>query len=140
MTTPTRGERNNNPGNIREYPHDGVAWKGERATDDDPAFEEFNRPEDGIRALAKILLAYYRKHNLHTVREIINRWAPPNENDTGAYVDAVCKQCTVAPDDPINVENESCLEMLVRGIIHHENGRVIYDDPTIVKGIELALA
>ena len=49
----TRGERNNNPGNIRQTDAD---WIGERATDSDPAFEEFTTPEDGIRALARLLL------------------------------------------------------------------------------------
>ena len=138
MTNPTRGERNFNPGNIDR---NATKWQG-MAPDQsgDDRFVVFTAPEFGIRALAKVVLSYYRKYRLNTVKGIIDRWAPPNENDTGAYVDAVCKQCTVAPDDIINPDNEACLEMLVRGIIHHENGRVVYDDATILKGIEMALA
>jgi hypothetical protein len=105
----------------------------------DPRFVVFTTPEYGIRALATVVLNYYRKYRLNTVRGIINRWAPTVENDTGAYVDAVSKQCTVSPDDPINPENPDCLEQLVRGIIRHENGVIRYDDATIVKGIEMAL-
>lgn len=134
----TRGERNNNFGNIERT---ATKWQGmahDQSSDD--RFIVFTAPEFGIRAIAKVLLNYYRIYHLNTVKGIIDRWAPPVENDTGAYVDAVCKQCTVAPDDTINPENEACLEMLVRGIIHQENGRVSPDDATIMKGIELALS
>lgn len=106
----------------------------------DSRFIVFTSAEFGIRAIGKELLSYYRKHGLNTVRGIIHRWAPPNENDTGAYVAAVARQCSVEPDDMINPENSGCLEMLVRSIIQHENGRVIYDDATIVKAIDEALA
>lgn len=132
----TRGERNNNPGNIREI--DGVQWKGERATDDDKAFEEFDTPEDGIRALAKILLNYQRKHGLRTVNSIINRWAPSNENDTLAYVDAVSRQMGVLTMAEIDLESSSRLFDLVKAIIRHENGRVVYSDQQIEDGIERA--
>jgi hypothetical protein len=55
--TVPRGIRLNNPGNIKEAPGDKTQWQGERATDDDPVFEEFVSPEAGIRALARTLLA-----------------------------------------------------------------------------------
>src|SRR5262245_58187606 len=103
--TPTRGERNNNPGNLREV--DGVHWVGERATDDDPAFEEFNTPEDGIRALAKTLLSYQRKHGLRTVTGIITRWAPSNENNTIAYIDAVARSMGVLSSADIDLESST---------------------------------
>ena len=133
----TRGERNRNPGNLDRT---ATMWQGQIQDAGEPRFCVFDTPENGIRALAKTLLAYYRKHALNTVRGIINRWAPPVENDTSAYVNAVAEQCSVAPDDVINPENSGCLEMLVRAIIHQENGRVIYDDATIVKAIDEALA
>lgn len=134
---PTRGERNNNPGNIdRNATH----WQGMAPNQSgDPRFVVFASAEFGIRALAKVLLDYYHKHGLNTVRGIIDRWAPPNENNSGAYVDAVCKQCAVEPTTVIDPENPDCLELLVRGIIHQENGRVSYDDATIIKGVEDAL-
>jgi hypothetical protein len=130
----TRGERNNNPGNIREYAND-PHWVGERMTDDDPEFEEFITPEDGIRALAKTLLAYQRKHGLRTVREMISRWAPANENDTLAYINAVARDAIVAPDADINLEDQALLCRIVRAVIRHENGRVIYSDAQIATGV-----
>ncbi len=133
----TRGERNNNPGNIREYAND-PHWVGERITDDDPAFEEFDTPEDGIRALAKTLLAYQRRHGLRTVSAMINRWAPSNENDTLAYVDAVAHDMGVLTEADIDLESAVRLCGIVKAIIRHENGRVIYSDAQIEDGVDRA--
>jgi uncharacterized protein (DUF169 family) len=111
----------------------------------DSRFVVFTDPVYGIRALAKCLLTYSRLHegkstDIDTVREVINRWAPPVENDTGAYVDAVAKEVCVHPDEPIKIDDPDTLERLVRAIIRHENGRVIYSDAEIVSGIDKALA
>lgn len=139
----TRGERNNNPGNLRESPGDRTQWVGERATDDDKAFEEFETPADGIRALAVVLLTYERKHGLRTVREIIRRWAPASENDTEAYVESVCQAVGMAPEDPFTFLDPDSgalfLAGFVKAIIRHENGRVLYTDEEIMAAIERAL-
>lgn len=135
----TRGERNNNPGNIREGVGDHTHWKGERTSDDDLVFEEFKTPEDGIRALGKVLLNYYRQHGLGTVRGIIQRWAPVRENNTSAYIKAVAGEMGRLPDEEINVEDPIILFSLVRAIIHHENGRVSYANAVIQEGVRRAL-
>lgn len=135
---PTRGERSNNPGNIRECGID-AQWVGERATDDDKAFEEFAEPIYGIRALAKILLAYQTKYNLHTIEELVNRWAPPVENNTSSYVNSVCKQTGFAADEALYLRDPGVMEKLVKAIIVHENGRCIYDDKLIAGGVTMAL-
>jgi len=134
-----RGIRNNNPGNLREPPDSGDQWDGERDTDDDPAFEEFESAEYGIRALAKVLLRYYRFYGLDTVSKIIHRWAPPSENDTVAYAAAVADRMGVGADVMISLNNSGLLELLVRAIIQHENGVQPYDDETILAGLQLAL-
>jgi hypothetical protein len=136
----TRGERANNPGNIREYPNDPTAWKGERATDDDPEFEEFETPEDGIRALGKVLLAYQRKYGIRTIRGIINRYAPSTENDTESYISAVSLKLGVDSRDLIDLSDKRMLRDLVEAIIHHENGRVSYADTVIDEGVKRAYA
>lgn len=132
----TRGERNCNPGNIERGT---IIWDGMAQTQGDSRFVTFKTPEFGIRALAKILLHYFRKDGLNTVQAIITKWAPPVENDDTAYINHVCRICTVEPDTTLNVENPDTLEMIVRGIILHENGRCIYDDATIVSAIQSAL-
>jgi hypothetical protein len=136
----TRGERANNPGNIREYPNDPTAWKGERATDDDPEFEEFETPEDGIRALGKVLLAYQRKYGIRTIRGIINRYAPSTENDTESYINAVSLRVGVDSRDLIDLSDRRVLRDLVEAIIHHENGRISYADTVIDEGVKRAYA
>lgn len=134
---PTRGERLNNPGNIDRT---AAAWRG--MADDqsgDARFVVFSTPEHGIRALCKVLMTYYRRHGLNTVRTIINRWAPPGENDSVAYIDHVARILGVSYDDPIQVDDADTLELLARAIIQHENGRVIYEKAVIVAGVDMAL-
>ena len=78
-----RGIRNHNPLNIRRNGKD--QWKGLAEAQNDAAFCQFKSLEYGWRA-AFILLTrtYYHKYRLYTIRGIINRWAPPNENKTDA--------------------------------------------------------
>ena len=135
----TRGERNNNPGNIRRLPK-GERWIGELENEDDPAFCQFDSPEDGIRALAKTLLTYQRSHNLNTIRDIISRWAPASENDTDAYVYAVSQDCNVTPTQVLDLNDSATLALLCKAIIRHENGRVIYSDDQVNQSVERALA
>lgn len=135
----TRGERNGNPGNLERVP--GVHWVGQSADQSaDPRFVVFDDALMGIRALAKTLLTYYRKHQRDTVRKIINRWAPNNENDTEAYVSHVASLLSVQPDDAISPEVPHTLQVLVKAIITHENGRCVYDDAVIADGVARALA
>lgn len=124
-----RGFRNNNPGNIRK----GIDWKGMRAQQTDSAFVQFSDPVYGIRALNKIIKTYATKYHLDTVRGIINRWAPPNENDTGSYVKDVATQLAVGPDEVIDVRARAA--DLSRAIIHHENGSMPYSVVTIDAGV-----
>lgn len=132
MSTP-RGIRNNNPGNIRH----GINWDGLSEEQPDKSFCTFERPEYGIRAMAKILLTYERKYGLDTVAGIINRWAPPVENNTTAYVDHVAAQCGVDPHERIVVA--SYLDKLCLAIIAHENGQQPYTYETIQHGLDMAL-
>lgn len=133
---PTRGERNNNPGNIDRT---ATKWQGQSADQPDSRFVKFDAPEWGIRAIARTLFTYRDKHGLKTIRKIINRWAPPVENDTGAYVSAVANQVGVDPDVEIDLDNPVLLVRLVRAIIRHENGRCVYADPIVEEGVRRAL-
>ena len=129
----TRGIRNNNPGNIVK----GIAWKGidSAKTALESRFIVFTAPEWGIRAMARLLKNYYNLYGLKTVRAIIDRWAPPSENDTGSYVTAVANRLNVGPDEPINIV--SVMPDLIGAIIRHENGAQPYPSETIQRGIEL---
>ena len=129
-----RGIRNNNPGNIRK----GEKWKGLSEHQTDSSFCIFVSPEYGIRALVKILLTYYKKYQLNTVKKIISRYAPPNENETESYIKSVANQLGVASDEVIDLSSVAVLVVLLRAIIRHENGEQPYSDEQILKGIHLA--
>ena len=135
-----RGIRNNNPGNIDQRKPKRAGWQGAvpSAQLTDSRFEQFIAPEWGIRALAKTLLTYSRKHGLNTVRGIIDRWAPPVENNTEAYINQVAGKLGVSPCSPINVQDPKVMRVLVSAIIQHENGQQPYSDAQITDGLARA--
>ncbi|MFW5487371.1 MAG: structural protein [Desulfovibrio sp.] len=129
-----RGIRNNNPGNIRH----GENWNGLALEQLDPDFCTFVAPVYGIRAMGRILLNYQRRHHLNTVREIVNRWAPPVENNTEAYAAHVARALGVDPDEPVDVA--ALLETFLEVIIMHENGQNPYDASVLAQGADMARA
>ena len=131
-----RGIRLDNPGNIRH----GAAWRGLERKQDDPDFCAFIDPLHGIRALAKVLLAYESRHGLRTIREIISRWAPGNENDTESYIRAVSAWVNRGPTEFYDVTDPHAMAALVTAIIRHENGQNPYSEKMIREGVALALA
>jgi hypothetical protein len=130
----TRGERNNNPGNIRKS---AAAWLG-KIPGSDSAFETFSSPEYGIRAMKITLRNYQTMHGLRTVKEIISRWAPSTENNTAAYVRNVAAAMGVTPTQQINLNDQGTMAALVSAIIAHENGRNVYSLAQIAGGLSLA--
>ncbi len=146
--TKARGLRNNNPGNIDYNPRND--WQGQLPPD--PAIEKrfarFDTPENGIRALAKLLINYRGKdgmpgiglQGIDTVRETINRWAPSVENNTEAYVKAVSVEAGVLANESIDIRDRRILLGLVTAIIKHENGGNPYSPGVIADGVRRALA
>lgn len=128
-----RGIRNNNPGNIRH----GDDWRGMSETQTDKSFIQFDDVVFGIRALNRILKNYQRR-GISTIEGVINRWAPPVENDTGAYVRAVAARLHVEPGQTINLQ-EYAVE-LTQAIIKHENGLQPYGISTIETGVNMGWA
>lgn len=136
-----RGVRNNNPGNIDRT---STVWQGEDRSPDalrrEPRFCAFGTPEAGFRALAKTLLTYQNKHGLRTVREIINRWAPPVENNTEAYITQVAREVGVGSREVVSLSKQVPLQRLVTAIARHENGGLFWDAAVIEAGVRQALA
>lgn len=132
-----RGIRNNNPGNIDRT---DIQWQG-MAPDQssDPRFIVFIAPVWGLRAIARTLLTYSRD-NVDTVRGAISRWAPPTENNTLAYVNAVSRAAGVTPDDKIDMTNPGTLMLLVKAIVAQENGQQPYPISLIAQAVAMALS
>jgi hypothetical protein len=122
MTKQARGIRNNNPGNIRNSERND--WKGEVAKADkkDLAFEEFETMSDGVRAMMRLLLKYQRSYNLHTVKELVERWAPRNENNTAVYVRTVCKEMQMPECCGVDLTDKGTMCALVDAMCYVENG------------------
>jgi len=116
-----RGIRNNNPGNIEA---NAINWNGK--VGDDGRFVKFDKMENGVRALTILISNYYYRHGIKTVRGMINRYAPPVENQTDSYVNHVAEKAGVNPDVPLP-QLEPYLRDIVGAIIYHENGRTIAD-------------
>lgn len=119
MSKPARGERNNNPGNIR---HGGSKWQGLSATQTDRNFCQFVSPEYGIRAIYKVLQTYQRDRKLNTVASIINRYAPPNENNTAGYIKRAAADIGVGINDPVNTKDKKTGIALATAIVGVELG------------------
>jgi len=129
-----RGIRNNNPGNIKK---NDVEWEGLSEYQTDNTFFQFKDPIYGIRALTKILITYRNKYDLKNIWSIINRYAPPSENDTEAYKNFVQKKTGLNMLEEIEFTIKDYLPV-VKAIILMENGEQPYDDEIVLLGMQLA--
>ncbi len=116
-----RGIRNNNPGNI-EFHGQAGALKEAGPTG---RFAVFETVEQGLAALANQLRSYARR-GIDSVQGIISKFAPPNENNTVAYIQSVAKALGVAANEKLDLGNSQLLAGLMKSIIKVENGRVPY--------------
>lgn len=114
-----RGIRNCNPGNLRRT---SDKWLGLREEQTDDEFFQFVEMRWGYRALMKTLRTYRSKYGLRTVKEMIGRFAPASENDTEAYVAAVCERMDVTSNCILDLDDKETMCALAGAISHVENG------------------
>lgn len=127
------GIRNNNPGNIRP----GDAWQGAIGTDG--GFIVFQDVSWGLRALATDLANKITVDGLTTITAIVSVYAPPSENDTQSYINAVSADTGIDPNAQLSLDTGT-LHSLMRAIINHENGDVpsqLISDADIDQGISM---
>lgn len=122
-----RGIRNNNPLNIRRSTD---VFIGEKKSDD-PAFKQFTSMAYGYRAGLKILTNYYKIYSLRTIRQILGRFAPEQENNTSAYVRLVSVYTGIDPDTVLDYRDKDQMCAIVAAMSRVENG--IEADPLQVK-------
>ena len=134
----SRGIRNNNPLNIRRSKDQ---WQGLRAVQTDPSFCQFETLEYGWRAAFKLLTrTYYHTYRLFTIRAIINKWAPPNENKTEAYIKNVSRLTGIGPDESIGIPSDKPARWMMLGIAMaiQENGMESIDYFAMMRGWAMA--
>lgn len=116
----SRGYRNNNPCNIRCSVE---KWQGEIVPSQDKAFKQFETMAFGFRATFKLLHNYNTKFGCKTLEQMINRFAPPIENNVNAYVTHVANASRVDPTSQLNTRNKDIMTSIVSAMALHENGK-----------------
>lgn len=129
----SRGYRNNNPGNIRINED---KFQGEVIPSQDKEFKQFESMAYGYRAIFKILRNYQINYKLNTIRQMISRWAPENENDTANYISFVSERSGIPADDPIRTDNREMMIRMVAAMSRVENG-IDADMSDVIAGWEL---
>lgn len=123
------GMRLNNPFNLKlQKPR--IKWQG-RVEDfalTQTVFDEFVNITKGVRAGTIDLITKYDR-GLNTVRKIIEVFAPDSENDTEAYIKAVCLSLskrlsfTVRDDTILNLHDYDTVLAFDKAIVRHEQGK-----------------
>lgn len=128
-----RGLRNNNPLNIRISTDKFV---GEVQPSQDKAFKQFDTMAHGYRAAFRVLRTYINNYKCDTIRKIISRWAPKNENHTENYIKVVSERSGITADEPILADNREMMIRIVSAMSFVENGReAVMSD--VIRGWEL---
>lgn len=137
-----RPVRNNNPGDLETGDH----WQGlmpaDRLTDAQKheRFATFESPKWGFRALVVVLRNYKMLHSADTVQKIVDRFAPPVENNTAAYVSFIADKLGVRPTAQINVTIPKVMFTLAKYITKYETGswEPFWHDSDLTAGMALA--
>ena len=112
-----------------------MRYKGETESDD-AAFKTFASTAWGYRAMFVLLHTYRVRHRIATLRGMIARWAPPSENDTGAYLRTVVRRSGVDPAAEIDTRDGPTMTRIAAAMARVENG-VEPDEAEIAEGWRL---
>lgn len=111
-----RGIRNNNPGNIEDgsFARSLPGYSGS-----DGRFARFDTPDAGMGAKTQLLGSYINR-GFDTPAKIINRWAPPSDNNpTQAYAQYVAQRTGVDVNQRVTPEQ---IPLIAAAISEFENG------------------
>ena len=134
----TRGERNNNPLNIRRS--DKTRWLGQTRRQHDKEFVQFQSLLFGFRAAFRILRTYIKLHHLTTLHDIIYRWAPPEDgNNTLSYIDIVSERSMVKPCEQLTFEDEQKMVAIVCAMAWVESRMGNIDVGLVKRAYQLAV-
>ena len=127
-----RGIRNNNPLNLGYVP----GQQGAIGTDG--RFGVYASMEAGVAQANRQLLLYQDRDHLLTLRQMISKWAPNNENNTAAYIASVAGRIGVNPDQQINMRDPATARGVIAAMARVETGREI-DAGAIERGVQAVL-
>lgn len=124
-----------NFGNIRTNPAN--AWQG-KTTAPGAAFESFDTPENGVRAIAKVLQTYAGQ-GANTLESIIGRYSPPHENRTPSLIQAASQRTGYQPAQRLDLSDPAVLDTVTRAIITQEVGNAGPGADVVQRGVKAAL-
>ena len=81
-------------------------WLGQVGTK--KGFVEFDTREHAIRAWLILMRTYRHRYQRYTIHDIVGRFAPPNENDTTAYVRYCAQQLYYSAHSPLRLAQDYC--------------------------------
>ena len=115
------GVRLNNPLNIRHNAANN--WDGQIGSDG--GFSQFESVGHGYRAADKLLDNYGKLHGISTLAGAIDRWAPPNENDTAKYIEDVASWTGLDPNAQLDLNDPTVRRSLLSAMTRKETGQII---------------
>ena len=118
LTSSPISVRNNNPGNLREV--------GQTT-----GLRRFQTPEAGVDAMRSDLMAKisgrssamasrYGAGYVPTLSNVITTWAPPEENNTAAYINFVAQRSGLNPNQPLMPQD---IDRIIPAMIAMEGGQ-----------------
>ena len=105
--------KRNNPLNLRFAGQDGAQNVN--------GFAAFPNVDAGLAA-AQHQFALNAKRGINTLNGLISSWAPPNENDTKAYISTVSGMTGIAPDAKIDITDPAIQKKVMAAMSRMENG------------------
>ena len=113
-----KGYVNNNWLNVRY--NSSNDWLGQTG-DDGENYAQFESPAYGLRAADTVLKNYGSRHGIKTIKDAINRFAPPSDNNpTENYVNFVARKTGLAADSEIDLQDPGVRESLLSAMIQFE--------------------
>ncbi|EPB5228966.1 TPA: hypothetical protein JD893_12875 [Citrobacter freundii] len=121
----TIADRFNNPGNLR------WAEGYETSNTKSGKFAVFPSLDEGVLAATKQLQIYAHR-GTNTVRDIVSKWAPSNENDTEEYIRHVVRSTKFNENEKLNLNDPYVLAKLISAMASKEGaGSRVTEDRVI---------
>ena len=112
------GIRNNNPGNLEYRGQMGAVKAG--GSPFEQRFAAWRTPQEGLAAMARQIELDFGRGRTN-LESLLGKYAPPGENDTGAYIADVAGQLHVGASEALNLSDPAMLSNLMNAMIRHED-------------------